>query len=105
MSTSLLLPDFPTPASLAPSITAIGTVSRAVAGQSDPLATTTITETTTVFQLVYFRAPATTASSTHNSTASNVQQALEDVADQYEGSTLAELGRQVSRRRFGDIAS
>ena len=100
MSTSQLLPDFATPAydpllPLAASITTIGTLSRAT--QLGLLATTTVTETTTVFQLVYFREPATTASSSHNSTASNVQQALEKVAGQYEGSTLAELGRRISR--------
>lgn len=99
MSTSLFLPDLATPTydpllPLAPSITAIGTVSRAT--QLGLFATTTVTETTTVLQLVYFREPATTASSSHNSTASNVQQALEKVADQYEGSTLAELGKPVS---------
>ncbi|TKA56011.1 hypothetical protein B0A53_01714 [Rhodotorula sp. CCFEE 5036] len=75
-------------------ITAIGTVSRAT--QLGLFATTTVTETTTVLQLVYFREPATTASSSHNSTASNVQQALEKVADQYEGSTLAELGSMAA---------
>ncbi|KAG0656077.1 hypothetical protein C6P46_000445 [Rhodotorula mucilaginosa] len=99
MSTSLFLPDLATPTydpllPLAPSITAIGTVSRAT--QLGLFATTTVTETTTVLQLVYFREPATTASSSHNSTASNVQQALEKVADQYEGSTLAELGSMAA---------
>ncbi|GAA5990130.1 hypothetical protein JCM10908_005836 [Rhodotorula pacifica] len=55
--------------------------------------TVTVTKTTTVLQLVYFPTAAAASTLNHPSaSASNVQEALDKVANQYEGLTLSEIG-------------
>ncbi|GAA5878271.1 hypothetical protein JCM3774_001136 [Rhodotorula dairenensis] len=51
----------------------------------------TVTETTTVFQLVYLPTLAPASSAPANASASTVQKALAEVATQYQGLTLSEL--------------
>lgn len=70
-----------------------------VAATSAQLAqTVTVTETTTVLQLVYLptSAPASTSAALNASTTGDVHQALAEAAEQYQGLSLSELGAFLS---------